>query len=570
MNRIKNQNIVTKISLSFMLIIVLFLVIGIVQITYLNQAKDVTTKMYNHPFTVSNSVKDIQNKSTLIRLSLVTIANTDDQSVVQREEEKIQAYDDEIMKIFDIIYDRFLGDPKMIDDAKDNLVEWRNFRTEIIQYSKAGDKEGALSIVTGKGGEHYQKIADNLGGLNDFAQDKAISFFGNADTTNKKNSRNAIIGMSVITIIGLLLAMYMYRFLKKRFNLYIDVITEIANGDGDLTLRTNFNSSDEFGTISKNTDAFINDVAVMVNKSKGTAHTLSMASNEIYNVTEDANRGLESIVHELSVVTENINSNSNTIDDANEDIQAIAYKSSSIKEISENTLEKSNEIQDAADQGLKNITEVSGLIRKVDHSTQKVYQEIKELVTKSNEIGEIISLITGISEQTNLLALNAAIEAARAGEHGKGFAVVAEEVRKLADESSSSANKIEVLIAEIQEKARISDNNITESQKLVGESVDKSQLTNEQFASILNGVTNMTELINTISSASTEQYELSEKMKSAMSTIVNSSESNTTAVNEINDVIQNQVASFEEIGSSIEELSSMATELNDITERYKV
>jgi len=570
MNWMKNQKISSKLSVSFGLIIILFLIVGTMQIRYLNQAKDLTEKMYNHPFTVSNAVKDIQNRTALIRLSLVTIANSNDQAVISSEADKIDVYDQEIIEIFDVIYDRFLGDKKMIDDAKGDIVTWRDFRSQIISFAESGNKAGALGIVTGPGGAHYRQIAENLAGLNDFAQDKAVSFFENADSSNTKNARNSVISMSVITLIGLALAYSTNTFLKKRFERYIRVIEEIAKGDGDLTLRTGFKSSDEFGIISQNTDQFIGDVSKMVKRSKSMAEALSMASHEIYDATEDANRGLEDIVHELGTVTKNIGNSSVTIDGANSDIENIADKSSSIKEMSENTLNKSNEIQSSADEGLKSIQEVSALIAKVDDSTEMVYHEIKELVDKSNEIGEIITLITGISEQTNLLALNAAIEAARAGEHGKGFAVVAEEVRILADETAKSAQKISGLIGEIQDKAAVSDKNISESQKLVRDSVERTSLTNEQFESIISGVRNMTGLIETISVASIDQFDLSEKMRSAMQTIVEGSDNNTVAVNGINDVIQNQVASFEEIGSSIEELSSMATELNEITVKYKV
>ncbi len=68
--------------------------------------------------------------------------------------------------------------------------------------------------------------------------------------------------------------------------------------------------------------------------------------------------------------------------------------------------------------------------------------DIRDLGQQSEEIGQIVTLITGIADQTNLLALNAAIEAARAGEQGRGFAVVAEEVRKLAEQSARAAGKL--------------------------------------------------------------------------------------------------------------------------------
>lgn len=174
-------------------------------------------------------------------------------------------------------------------------------------------------------------------------------------------------------------------------------------------------------------------------------------------------------------------------------------------------------------------------------------------------------MITDITEQTNLLALNAAIEAARAGEHGKGFAVVAEEVRKLADVSGKSATKISQLIIDVQEKAKTSDEFITDSRSIVEESVKKSEEANKQFSAISSEIIKMSKLISEITIKSTEQHNLTKVMKDAMAIIIRNTEVNTAAVNDINDVIQNQAASFEEIGASIEELSSMSDELNSIS-----
>ena len=570
MTKFRDIKITTKLIMSFAIILMSSALLGVLQLNFLKTAENFTINMYKHPFAVSNAVKDITVETVLIRNGLLTISNETNESKIEDTEKLINEQDARISEYVKILYDRFLGDISMVDKANDSLAEWREIRGDIISLSKQGKKKEVIEIISGYGGDQYTKILDALFELNDFAQEKAISFNNNATKTNKTNNTIIVVLTIIIILSGTVLATLMSKFIGKRMKKYIEVISEIAKGDGDLSLRTNFVNDDEFGIISKYTDMFIEEVSVLVKMTKDSSKNLSLSSTELFESTEDANRGLETIVIELSNVTTNINSNTETIDLANETIESIALKSSSIKEMSENTLVNSNDIQTSADLGLKNINEVSDIISKVDNSTGKVYAEIKELVLKSNEIGEIITIITSITEQTNLLALNAAIEAARAGEHGRGFAVVAEEVRKLADESGKSAEKISKLIAEVQEKAAVSDANISESQDFVRESVEKTELTRKQFALILEGLNNMAKDIEIISSESVEQYELSESMKKSMSEVVDNSAHNTEAVNGINDVIQSQVASFEEIGARIEELSSMSIVLNDMTEKYKV
>lgn len=135
------------------------------------------------------------------------------------------------------------------------------------------------------------------------------------------------------------------------------------------------------------------------------------------------------------------------------DVTTKAFSASSIAEKGNTTIQSATQKMD----------ETSDAI----HATSDV---VERLSSYTNEIGDIVTLITQITDQTNLLALNASIEAARAGEHGKGFAVVAEEVRKLADQSLEAANSIRSRIDTIKEESTqavksmaISSSNLEES-----------------------------------------------------------------------------------------------------------
>ena len=104
----------------------------------------------------------------------------------------------------------------------------------------------------------------------------------------------------------------------------------------------------------------------------------------------------------------------------------------------------------ASDRSRQVIHEIAGNLHNVAEKTQQTAHSVETLNERAGQIGGIVQLIKEIADQTNLLALNAAIEAARAGEQGRGFAVVADEVRKLAERTSTATSEISTLVASIQ------------------------------------------------------------------------------------------------------------------------
>jgi methyl-accepting chemotaxis protein len=173
---------------------------------------------------------------------------------------------------------------------------------------------------------------------------------------------------------------------------------------------------------------------------------------------------------------------------------------------------------------------------------QDAVRAMSAIETSAGEIGQIIGVIDEIAFQTNLLALNAGVEAARAGDAGKGFAVVASEVRALAQRSADAAKEIKALIAA--------------SATNVGQGVDLVGRTGKALSSIVQQVVRIDQLVSEIASSAQEQA-------------LGLSEVN-TAVNEMDQVVQQNAAMVEESTAATMALKNEASELARMVGRFRI
>ncbi|NMB00370.1 MAG: hypothetical protein GX971_02440 [Firmicutes bacterium] len=170
---------------------------------------------------------------------------------------------------------------------------------------------------------------------------------------------------------------------------------------------------------------------------------------------------------------------------------------------------KTNEL---SNQGSTDIEQTVQAMAEINEVVTALAVEIKDLGRQSEEIGQIVSLITGIANQTNLLALNAAIEAARAGEQGRGFAVVAEEVRELAEQSAKAAGEITQLIQRIKDSVQASVERTELGTSKVKAGMEVVGHTGKMFAEIADIIESLTEDIGDVAAASEELAAGAEEM----------------------------------------------------------
>ncbi len=197
-------------------------------------------------------------------------------------------------------------------------------------------------------------------------------------------------------------------------------------------------------------------------------------------------------------------------------------------------------------------------------------QIIRHLGERSNQIGEIVDVITDIADQTNLLALNAAIEAARAGEAGSGFAVVADEVRKLAEGSAKAADEIALLIKQTQDDTRTAVSSIDLGSKEVTEGKEIVTSAGRSLDEIVEVLTSSSDMARRISAATKELSRGMKNVTTSIDEISTSAEKNASSTQETAASMEQMTSSMEDVASSAQKLSDMAIQLGEHVNRFKL
>ena len=377
-----------------------------------------------------------------------------------------------------------------------------------------------------------------------------------------------IIGV-VALIIGSIVTFYISRIISRPLLTLSEAAKRIANGD--LTVKKIVvHNRDEIGELAASFNQMEINLRDVLEKVTMSAEQVAASSEQLTASAEQTSKATEQIALTIQDVAagvekqvQSVEETSEKIDQMSEGIQQISERAQNVSAIAMQTSEKASE-------GVKTVQTAVAQMKTVNDTVERLAGIVKGLGNRSEQIGKITEVISGIAAQTNLLALNAAIEAARAGEHGRGFAVVADEVRKLAEQSAQSAQQIASLIEMIQEETNEAVQSMETVQKEVATGANAISTSGEAFRQIQAAVHEVAAQIQDVSASVQQMSAAAEQVVKSVQLVTQIAESAAAGTQEVSAATEEQLASMEEISASSASLAKMAEDLQSLVKRFNV
>ncbi|KIL97180.1 hypothetical protein CCC_00241 [Paramagnetospirillum magnetotacticum MS-1] len=471
-----NLKIGTRLSAGFALVLLLTTLLGINADISTDRISALTTKLYRHPFTVTNALQAANTNIIAMHRSMKDVALAKSAEELDRAVADVDAREKIVFEKFALARERFLGDKADMEAAAKAFADWKPIRDEVITAFREGRRDDAAAITKTKGAVQVAKISETLEKVITWAMGKAEAFIANAQAENDRADLISRSGLGAALILGALTAWLITRSITHPIRAMTGVMGELSANN--LTVDVpHGDRGDEIGAMAKSVAHFKNQLLRVrqleldqeEQKKRAEADRLAAMRKMADTFEESVGKVIETVTSAATELQAASSQMSGTATETSAQATTVASSahqaSANVQTVASATEELAASIKEIAHQVERSQTVSAHAGQEVSTTTTQV-RALSENVSK---IGEIVNLINDIAAQTNLLALNATIEAARAGDAGKGFAVVANEVKNLANQTARATSEIASQIQAVQDGTNAAVHAIDAISSVIGE-----------------------------------------------------------------------------------------------------
>ena len=422
---------------------------------------------------------------------------------------------------------------------------WKTQAAEVINAARLTDEASRATALQ----KSYGSAADTFAHLRNYIdelQEKRLvdvdQFTVEIDQNQANSSAQLLALVVIVTLVSLLAAWFLPMLVANQVREISNRIQNIAEGDGDLTVRLPVNTNDELGELASHVNQFIEKLQRIIGSVLVNTSEVSKAAESLLVVSSNSQRAADDQCHAITMVVTAVN-------ELTMAIQEVARNTS-------NTAQNTKEATLITDRGQERILLAVERVQSLAVRISETAEFMSRLESEAKNVTSVIDVIRSVAEQTNLLALNAAIEAARAGEQGRGFAVVADEVRTLASRTQQSTTDIHGMLSQLQQGVQHAVDAMGSSATMTSEAVTSATEAGQSLTGIGSAVKQISDMTLQIATAAEEQSSVTSEIDKNLV--------------QINSLAMNTAEGASQTAAESQRLNELSIQLRQLLMQFKV